>query len=849
MGISHSTRVWRRSRTVRPVVCSLGVAGFVACFAMTPVPAEALDNIQSDGSPPREGLAGESMVAMNANLESVESSDQQTSQTAPTANGSKLEEVVVTSERRSENIEQVPISLTALSPKAMDDLHVQGFDDLAALVPGLVISTIGSNTQASSDVAIRGIFSGGNAPTTGIYIDETPIATRRMDTAGYSGSPRPDVFDLDRIEVLRGPQGTLFGAGAMGGAIRYITPQPDLHQSSGYAKAELSFTDGGSPSYNAGVAYGTPIVEGLAAFRASGWFRSSGGFIDEVSPYDGSSIRRNANTSKSYVLRPAFTVAPTESLTITPAAFIQHQHADASDQYWTNSYWSTSGLPVDTGRLLSGMGGGPTSSTDDLKIYSLAVKYELTNASIQSDSSYLDRQSHSFDDWTSVIPFFLGGPTITPGLESYSPYDENISSTRMWQQELRISSTGPSRFSWVGGAYFRRSVTSITGLGADLNPVTEALFDGATAQEAFGGVPEYSYNGQLLSAFSSFSTTDEQKAIFGEVTLGITDKLKANIGVRAEHSAVEQQRETFAGPFNGVAYTSTMVPDEVDNPVTPRVGLTYQFSESSMVYATAGKGYRAGGSNPANAIDNSLCLPSIKALGAVPNSFSSDSLWSYELGTKFSMFDRHLSVQTSVYYIDWTKIQTSIDLQSCGDLVTLNEGKAISQGFDFQIAAVPFEGVHLSANVGYVNAYFPNALLGTPDSSGVSPIIHLAGDKVPSVIPWTAAAQAEYSHPVAMFDGGRAYIRADFRWLDSISNGSPGDENIANFDPTLGRVLSDAYHVLNLRLGFAHEGLDASLFVENVTNSDPRLGYSHYGAFSATAIRPMTSGLTVLYRF
>jgi len=180
----------------------------------------------------------------------------------------------------------------------------------------------------------RGIFSGGNSPTTGIYIDETPIAVRQNLAAGFSGSPRPDIFDLDRIEVLRGPQGTLFGSSAMGGVIRFITPQPNLESASGYAKAEFGYTDRGDPSYAVGVAYGAPIVEGVAGFRVSGWFRSDGGFIDIENPYTGEILNRNANHDLSYTLRPAFTFAPTDSLTITPAVFIQHQHSENPDEYW-----------------------------------------------------------------------------------------------------------------------------------------------------------------------------------------------------------------------------------------------------------------------------------------------------------------------------------------------------------------------------------------------------------------------------------------------------------------------------------------------------------------------------------
>src|ERR1700734_4340024 len=163
--------------------------------------------------------------------------------------GIGLEEIIVTAQRREESLDKVPISVTAFSQKTMDDLHIENFSDLASVVPGLVLQIPVGGLQDINDVAIRGVFSGGNAPTTQFYIDETPVAIRTLPAAGPSASPHPLIFDLVRVEVLRGPQGTLFGSSAMGGAIRYITPQPNLERASGYAKAEGSYTERGDPGY------------------------------------------------------------------------------------------------------------------------------------------------------------------------------------------------------------------------------------------------------------------------------------------------------------------------------------------------------------------------------------------------------------------------------------------------------------------------------------------------------------------------------------------------------------------------------------------------------------------------
>jgi len=770
------------------------------------------------------------------------------SQSAESKNA--LEEIVVTAQRRRESLDRVPISVTALSQQAMDELHVQSFGDLASIVPGLVIPPVGGLVQSLADVAIRGILSGGNAATTGIYIDETPIVVRRNLSIGYSGSPQPDVFDLERVEVLRGPQGTLFGSGAMGGAIRYITPQPNLHTASGYSKVELTETDRGAPSYAVGAAYGAPVVAGVAAFRLSAWFHSDGGFVDIEDPYTGQIVKRNANSSDSYVLRPAFTFVPTDALTMTAAVFLQRHHSDAPEEYWLNE------LPnPESGARATGFGARvPQPVADNLTVSSLAIKYEFAGLSLQSDTSYTNRTYHDYDDWSNFIPTFFGVAPTDPALAAFSAYDSNIASTKAWQQEFRLSSQDPSaRLTWVAGAYYRRATDVLSQLiGPDLTPVTE-LASGQTSLEAFNGVPAYVFNGQPLAAYAWSSTTTDQRALFGEVAFNILPRLKANVGIRVERSAIEGQRQIFAGPFDGTAYSNVVLPDERDTPITPRFGITYQYADQHMIYATAAKGYRAGGTNALLANSDPLCGTSLAALGlkAAPITFSSDSLWSYEVGAKDSFFERRLAVQTSVYYIDWSGIQTQLQLPSCGQFFTANQGKAISQGFDLQLAAVVMDGLKVSGNVGYDKAYYPRALYGAPSDGGAPPLVIGAGDRL-AIPPWSASLHVDYSLDIGrLWNGARSYIRADYRWLDAYPAGNP---KIVNYDPAVGSNPNQSYGMLNIRLGVLHEGLDISAFVDNATNANPRLDFSD-GAVasnplhSATAIRPLTAGITALYRF
>src|SRR6202453_5162485 len=770
-----------------------------------------------------------------------------------TQDATKLDEIIVTAQRRAESLDKVPVSVTAYSQKTMDELHIQSFDDLASVVPGLSFTTVGnSQQQSNTDVAIRGIYSNGNSPTTGIYIDETPIAVRQNVAAGFSGSPHPDIFDLDRIEVLRGPQGTLFGSSAMGGVIRFITPQPSLEESSGYSKAEFDYTERGAPSYAVGLAYGAPIVQGVAGFRVSGWFHSGGGFIDIEDPYTGQILNRNANSETSYTIRPAFTYQPTDNLTITPAVFIQHEHSDAPPEYWRTDVPNP-----EPGAFVSGYGfrSPQQPATDDLTVPSLAVKYNFAGLSLQSDTSYVDRSYIDYDDYSELLPSTFGAPALAPALAGLNSYDQNVVWTRAWQQEFRLSSQDTdSRFNWVAGLYYRRALDGVQQvIGPDLTPLTEYLF-GQPSQQYYG-VPDYVSDGVTFDTYSRFTTITESKAVFGEITYEIVPRLKANIGVRVERSSVQDQLEKYGGPLQGVANATTVLPDQVQTPITPRFGLTYQYTDKDMVYATAAKGYRPGGSNSPNATADPLCDASFKALGlnSVPDTYESDSLWSYELGAKDSLFHDRLSFQTSVYYIDWSGIQTQVNLPSCGAFYTTNRGKAISQGFDFQAEGILAEGLKATANVGYTDVYYPNAEYGAA-VGGAPPLLIGAGDKLPNVAPWNASVHLDYSVDIGrIWDDARSYVRVDYRWIDATPRGDP---RTVGYDPTVGGAIgfapNSAYGVLNLRVGVLRGGLDLSAFVNNATNADPILGLTHASLtdslFSATAIRPLTMGLTGLYR-
>src|SRR3984885_6313806 len=247
--------------------------------------------------------------------------------TAEPAPAVGLEEIVVTATRREGSIRRVPISITAISQDAIDQKGIKDFSDIVRFTPGVAF-----DSSQTNQISIRGISSSGGSGTPGIYIDDTPIQVRAL---GFnSDDTLVKLFDLDRAEVLRGPQGTLFGAGSEGGTVRYITVQPSLTQSSVYAKAETSYTEGGAPSYESGVAAGIPIVDGVFGIRFSAWYREDGGWIDRIDPTTLQVVDKNANSDGTAVIRLAALWQPNDAIRGTPSILYQKSQRNDVTIYW-----------------------------------------------------------------------------------------------------------------------------------------------------------------------------------------------------------------------------------------------------------------------------------------------------------------------------------------------------------------------------------------------------------------------------------------------------------------------------------------------------------------------------------
>ena len=799
-----------------------------------------------------------------------------------------LEEIVVTATRREERLQDVPISVLAFSQEKLDAQGLKNIDDLARLSPGVTfqrngMSSAGNYNDESSDINIRGVDSTAGTSTTGIYIDDTPIQTRHIGFGSINAFPA--LFDLDHVEVLRGPQGTLFGAGAEGGAVRFITPEPDLNKTSIYARADTAVTDGGSPSYEGGVAFGVPIISDVLAFRASFSFRRDGGWVDRsdytlvpnaAAPlptpvYNGVTTEANSNYWDTTTARFALKWKVNDAIEILPSFYYQHlQIAD------TSAYWVSLSNPDQNVYRNGNFGTNPSS--DPFSLTSIRIKWDLGFAALFSNTAYYDRNQTGLSDYTQYLRATWNSfgelPNTFPaaGDNGYATFQDN---QRNFYQELRLSSKdSDSWLVWTGGLFYSRLSEN----------VPENIYDATLNQEVinyttatYGQAYPVCYPGQecpggLIYNGPVDSVVDKQVAGFGEVTFKFLDQFKATAGVRL--SRIETTGSVAAtGPFLGTTIiTSSSI---TEKPVTPKVVLAWEPNRDNNVYVSASKGFRPGGPNVAV---GSICGGSLSAIGVsqVPGEFSSDSLWSYELGSKNSFFDHTLAINASIFYIDWTNIQQNVYLPTCGEQFTANLGKAKSEGGDLEVLYRPLTQLTFDLTAAYTDARLTktscagtlayNAASNACVGSGLDARpIATNGDALLGA-PWTFTASGEYHFPD--WQGHEPYLRLDFSHATAQHALLQGqDPNNGLFDTTLPGL--PVINNLSLRAGVRFNGLDVSVYANNVTNSDPlmfeardiaplpgppgtgasQLGPTTDDLYFARGVRPRTIGMTATYRY
>jgi iron complex outermembrane recepter protein len=793
----------------------------------------------------------------------------QTAEAAPANQNSTLTEVVVTAERRTEKLMDVPMSVEAFSPEVLDQKGIHNIDDLSRIAPGVTflrngMSSSGNYNDEDSDISIRGIDSTAGASTTGIYIDDTPIQTRHLNFGTVN--PYPELFDLERVEVLKGPQGTLFGSGSEGGTLRFITPAPGLTEYSGYAKAEFGQIDGGGQNYEIGAAFGGPIIDGVLGFRISASFREDGGWVDRVSytrppsaltacnsygnpanfgpPCFGGSalvyssaptvtgtIEPNSNWHDTDTFRAALRWAPAEGLTVDPSIYVQSLHINDTGAYWEN-------ISDPDDNVYRNGNAQRDPSTDPWWIAALKVNWNLSWATLVSNTSYFSRQQHSVSDytqWISTVFDFNQYPPVGDASSSYFTDHQNN-----FTQEIRLSSANPaSPLQWTVGAFY---------LHADENS-TEFIYSPDAC--SVPGLP-CTMGTNLAYLQPRFSMIDKQEAVFGEASYKLSSLFKFTAGLRyskLDYSGVVQEYEE--GIF-GESSVNTANSGS-DKPLTPRFVFDYTPDSDMLYYASAAKGFRPGG------INTHLPPPCTVGLPSLPSTFSSDSLWQYELGTKDSFLDRRLQVSASIYYIKWKNIQQFVYL-TCGLGFDYNLGELTGKGGDIEIdwRATP------DLTLGLTAAYTDSAFDGPISLAGIYPLVS-SGDHL-QASPWNTDLNLEY---VWNAFNRKPYIRLDYQFATAQHSLVPylDPANAPNDDPTLPGL--PEIRVLDIRAGMRFSGMDLSLFVANALDYHTQIfasrdlattllnGYAQSNGsvldfdnnYFARGLPPRTVGLTLTYRF
>jgi iron complex outermembrane recepter protein len=729
------------------------------------------------------------------------------------SNSSALQEVTVTATRREESVQKVPISIAAITQDELTQRGAISIADVAAMTPGLQFDLAYPGISTYTTISIRGMNANIGASVIGVYVDDTPIMVR-LPANGGAGASFPVVFDFNRVEVDRGPQGTLFGASSEGGAVRFISNQPSLTQFDGQSHAQVGWTQNGGVSYEAAAAAGGPIVEDKLGFRISVWDSRDGGYIDRIEPFAPFDVTgHDTNTNNKLSLRAALAFAVNDDIRITPGVFYQSIQANNSSQFTGNVFSDPSAGHFYDSRIL------PEESVDNFVLPTLRIEAHLPFADLTSATSFWHRQLNVTFDATGLVgtlgivdygnPLGPDFPTSTadaaPGL---SPQTE-----RAFTEEIRLASNQKDAFvSWVGGVFYdHRYQTDVFSLYSNL-------------VEPSGASILYDYQNNL----------DKQIAAFANVDLHFSPKLTLSLGERIARVNTYQVNTAGGELNNGVPPSLNSSASET--PSTPRAVVSYQADSDDLFYISASKGFRVGGGNAA--------LPPI-CHTTVPSSYNPDSDWSYEIGAKNQLFGGRLQVNTSVFHVLWTQIQQEISLGSCSGLPYIaNAGNAIVNGFDLALQALVTDRLKVSLSVGYADAYFNKTVLAYPGA----PLVQ-EGDKVgypPQVNPpWDVDTSARYDFPLS--DSANLYVRGEYQYHSQ--NPGPFRTQIPTGPAYFPELAADPpTHLFSARLGYSRNKVDVSLYVDNLLNSHPLLGKFLWSSSSTLVaydtFRPRTIGVT-----
>jgi iron complex outermembrane recepter protein len=744
----------------------------------------------------------------------------------------ELEEITVTAQKRAESEQTVPLSMTTFGAVALQEKAVVDFFDYGTKVPNLGFAYTGDGMSTARTISIRGV-SGDNV--TGFYVDETPLPD----------SLDPHILDIDRIEVLRGPQGTLYGARSMGGTVRIITKTPDFNDLNVTVHAgasDTARTDRGN--YTGDVVANIPVMADRMALRASAFIDSNAGYFKRRFCTDPATAGvscfpqttgpltttiDNIGAVDTYGGALALSIKLTDDMTLTPRLLQQKATYNGFLMSDVLSAPGPIGYPYPTytnppatlpplvptnftqGRFFN----IPEGGFDNWQLDSIDFKWNTSAGELVSSSSYFTRKVVESEDetdfiWADLLPLVTINPAVT---KLPLPIPSAISEEKDYQrfvQEVRFASqlSGPVQF--VAGVFYS-DLHGALPFAADYTP---ALAPGYGAQITASGIcgfgvicPNPNNPDEIYGA--RYKTDIEEPAVYGQLSYQFWDAWKATAGLRWN-----QVKTTAGGYQEGTVTQSTApgAPGRIVDPdtttkessTTPKLELDYRVTPANMVYASAAKGFRPGGLVPS--VPAALCAPDLPTGTNVEQTrfYDSDSLWSYELGTKTGWFENRLTVDAAIFYIDWKNIQQNI-LLACGFQYRANAGAAFSKGGEIEVRALPIDPLELTLGIGNQNARI------TQPGSALSP--QREGDHVFEVPDWTGNASATWT----------ARLSSEYKLVSELDYSYVGHSfsanNLFNNDGVFETRLRPHYDLLDTRIALSHGKLEYAFVGKNLENS------------------------------
>lgn len=712
-----------------------------------------------------------------------------------------LQQIVVSATRVGEqSMQNTPMALSVISPAQLDSEGLSGVSDFIRTLPSVNMQSL---SPGENDIEMRGLVTEGLDPTNtqnrslvAIYLDDAAITQQ-----GFN--PDLHVYDLERIEVIRGPQGTLYGSGSMAGTIRLITKKPDWQAFTSDADVSVSETDHGGTNYSVRGTMNMPLIDDHLAARLAVYRSDDSGYINNIELHE-----KESNPSYATQARLAVRWKPVDTLIVDASATLARLNALGRNAVYPQ-------LGAYTYESLT-----PEQFTDYFKLYNVTADLDVSFAHLISSTSYTERQLQEDESFEN-----LGEALLTPGDRLPSP-NSNANDVHDFQEELRLVSNPDQRLRWITGAYFDRYTRAYP--QNDLEPNFDKIFGTEIGDPTFSSL-QYGTPVPNEVFYGDINVKERQFALFGEATYEIVPKLDLTLGARYFdfHDDFNLYFAGIAGAI-GPGMPETTAGEQHSSGANPRAVLAYKLTNDVMFYGEAARGFRYGGVNEPAPVE--FCGTQLAAIGLTesPVAFGPDNLWSYTLGEKGTFDDGRILMNVDAFYIDWRDVQTVHDL-SCGYNFTENSGKVKSQGFELETRWRATSALTVALSGSYTDA----------KANGAIPNLDAAdGDRTPYFPRAIVNASANYVVPMPQ---GKLLFDVDYTYR------SDAFTQFSAENPEYREIPSSK--ILNAQLAYAFPRWSIALYGSNLTNDHEvsRIDANTFGAIQPGDLqywgRPLTIGV------